>query len=82
MIFEAVSTTKDTNGCDIGAIVHYIEVRWRSLLIFNPCMSWKIFVLKEAPLGCRLSLLWLKKPSLHTIRMREETKFYQTLKLC
>ncbi|XP_030972715.1 telomere repeat-binding factor 4 [Quercus lobata] len=27
MIFEAVSTTKDTNGCDIGAIVHYIEQR-------------------------------------------------------
>lgn len=27
MIFEAVSTTIDTNGCDIGAIVHYIEQR-------------------------------------------------------
>ncbi|KDP40741.1 hypothetical protein JCGZ_24740 [Jatropha curcas] len=27
MIFEALSAIKDTNGCDIGAIVHFIEQR-------------------------------------------------------
>uniref|UniRef100_A0A2N9H5U0 MYB transcription factor n=1 Tax=Fagus sylvatica TaxID=28930 RepID=A0A2N9H5U0_FAGSY len=35
MIFEVLSTTKDTNGCDIGAIVHYIEVRWRPSYCFT-----------------------------------------------
>jgi hypothetical protein len=30
MIFEALSAIKDTNGSDIGAIVHFIEVRWSS----------------------------------------------------
>jgi hypothetical protein len=47
MIFEVLSTTKDTNGCDIGAIVHYIEVRWRSLLILILVYLGKYFVLKE-----------------------------------
>jgi len=51
------------------------------LFLILVCLG-KYFVLKEAPLGCRISLPWLKKPSLHTIRIREETKFYQTLKLC
>jgi hypothetical protein len=59
MIFEVLSTTKDTNGCDIGAIVHYIEVRWRSLLIFNPCISWKIFC-PERGNQIRMFLAWLK----------------------
>lgn len=36
MIFEALSTIKDTNGCDISAIVSYIEVRWVLLLLFLP----------------------------------------------
>ncbi|KAH7529011.1 hypothetical protein FEM48_Zijuj05G0138400 [Ziziphus jujuba var. spinosa] len=30
MIFEALSTLKDTNGSDIGAILNFIEVRWRT----------------------------------------------------
>ncbi|KAJ0007052.1 hypothetical protein Pint_28985 [Pistacia integerrima] len=30
MIFEALSTIKDTNGSDIGTIVNFIEVRWKS----------------------------------------------------
>lgn len=32
MIFEAISTMKDTNGCDIGAISQFVEVSWMLLL--------------------------------------------------
>ena len=34
MIFEALSTLKATNGCDIGVIVHFIEVRWISAVMY------------------------------------------------
>jgi hypothetical protein len=30
MIFEALTTIKDTNGSDLSAIVSFIEVRWFS----------------------------------------------------
>jgi len=34
MIFEALSAIKDSNGCDVGTIVNFIEVRWRFTVIF------------------------------------------------
>lgn len=38
MIFDALSTIKDTNGSDISAIVRYIEVR-DYFLTCNPCIT-------------------------------------------
>lgn len=35
MIFEALSTIKDSNGCDIGTIVNFIEVWWQCLSFFS-----------------------------------------------
>ncbi|GMY34631.1 telomere repeat-binding factor 4 isoform X1 [Fagus crenata] len=42
MIFEVLSTTKDTNGCDIGAIVHYIEQRLEVPQHFRRLLSSKL----------------------------------------
>lgn len=46
MIFEALSTLKDTNGSDIGAILNFIEVRWRSLVI---CVNLVQYICSNVP---------------------------------
>lgn len=58
MIYEALSTLKDTNGSDVIAIASFIEVRWSSLMLLMFSYIWQYTYYTILWVGLKYPVFW------------------------